>query len=565
MAQKSDVKLTVTPLPGVTVTGLAINFSAGAVPVCIVDVAPDEKDVVKIEGGAKGILAEPDKFKRKNDITVKLEVKSKSFMGETTRKLEWKGLFDGLTIGNTVGQNTYQAVLKGKAQTLLELTMLTPGLHPTSVNPYRSPFYALIGNANAGDDAAEVAWQSLQFSAKLNFDKSPIEFYKGLLEHLVEIQKTNYSQFLGNETTVDMQKALKKVLDEERYKKALTKAEKVFKEMDLTAVNTGSMNSLKCSISSASTALRDLVFRGPNVILENFMNFLGFMGCTLIFGSDNKSWVVPERSVIKQEHKSPHKKEMSNKPNVANPADYNSYSYNDNGYRDILGVIVATETPVGGSAQLGMSRDAGYIGWFVDDKKLTESSGVLIIKNHPFSPYYSTSDNNPVDAQGMKNDADGGQSFPYSQEKQYGVDKKVEDQKERAKEKRDKYDKALADVLNNYAETKFYQGRYGDRRGSITMDFNPKWCPGTGGTLYVRETKFFIDFWVESVTHRIDMSPPNGSTAITIINFCCGRMGTEPVGADSDKFLGYDKGKEKQVREAFVADIKANTGGYGTG
>lgn len=556
MGQKSDVKLEVTPLPGVTVTGVTLNFTAGAIPTCVVDVAPDEKDVIKIEGGAKGILANPDKEKRKNDVQVKIEVKSKSGSGDKTRKLEWKGYFDGLTIGNTVGQNTYQAILKGKAQTLLELTLLTPGLHPTSINPYRNPLYSIIGNANAGDEQSEVAISSSEWSEGIDIRKSPIEFYKSLVDRLIQLQKGSYAKFLGSEKGTDGQKAIVKILSEPRYTKALTRAEKLWQKIDIDAVKSGTIAQLKVSQANACESMRNMVLNGPNVLLENFMNFLSFMGCTMIFGGDEKMWVVPERSFIKQEHQTPGKKKTSDKVNVANPADYNSYTYSDNGYRDIFAVIAMTETPSGGAALLAQESEPGFVGWYYDENELTEASGLLVIPNHPFFHAFPVAENNYADAKEMKNKADGGSSY-YESEKKWGEDKQKEDQKKRAKEKKDKYDQALAERINNYAQTKFYQGRYGDRRGTITMDFNPKWCPATGGTLFVRETGFFIDFWVESVTHRIDMTPPAGGSAITIVNFCCGRMGTNPVGTDKDIFLGYDKGKEKQVKDAFVQDIKA--------
>lgn len=556
MGQKSDVKLEVTPLPGVTVTGIALNFTAGAIPTCIVDVAPDEKDVIKIEGSAKGILANPDQEKRKNDIRVKLEVKSKSGAGDKTRKLEWKGYFDGLTIGNTVGQNTYQAILKGKAQTLLELTLLTPGLHPTSINPYRNPLYAIIGNANAGDEQSEVAINSSEWAAGVDIKQDPIKFYTSLIERLIKLQKSEYSKFLGSEKGTDGQQAIVKILSEQRYTKALTRAEKLWQKINTDAVKSGSISGLKCSNPNAASAMRNMILQGPNVMLENYMNFLNFMGCTMIFGADEKMWVVPERSFIKQEHNKPGKKKPSDKTNVANPADYNSYTYNDNGYRDIFAVIAMTEVPIGGTTVLSKELEPGFVGWYYDENELTQASGLLVIKNHPFFPFFSVNDNNYADAKEMKNKADGGSSY-YESEKKWGQEKDKEDQKKRAKEKQQKYEQTLKELINNYSETKFYQGRYGDRRGTITMDFNPKWCPGTGGTLFVRETGFFIDFWVESVTHRVDMTPPAGGSAITVVNFCCGRMGTAPVGTQKDVFLGYDKGKENQVRDAFIQDLKA--------
>lgn len=556
MGQKSDVKLTVDPLPGVTVIGVTLNFTAGAIPTCIVDLAPDERDVVKIEGAAKGILADPDSFKRKNDIKVNLEVTSKSGAGDTTRRLEWTGLFDGLTIGNTVGQNTYQVILKGKAQTLLETTILTPGLHPSSINPYRNPLYSILFNANSGDRGSEVAMVSHEWFDGVNSKDHPIKLYVNIIKKILELQKGNFNMFLGGEKSPDGQKAIRKIYSQGRYTRALEKAIAVWNKIDTSAVDSGTIQELVCSLPNALGSVKQVIMYGPNVLLENFMNFLATMGCTMIFGGDDKIWVVPERSFIKQEHSTPGKKKTSDKINVANPADYNSYTYNDNGYRDIFAVIAATEIVLGGTSVLGRDTEPGYVGWYYDTQELTQASGILLIKNHPFHYYYSSNDNNAADAKEMKNKADGGESY-YSEEKKWGGDKDKEDQKKRNKEKSEGYTGGLKDYINNYAETKFYQGRYGDRRGTITMDFNPKWCPGTSGTLFVRETGFFIDFWVESVTHRVDMSPPTGGTAVTAIQFCCGRMGTQPVGTTEDRFLGYNKGKEDQVKNAFIQDIKA--------
>jgi len=125
-----------------------------------------------------------------------------------------------------------------------------------------------------------------------------------------------------------------------------------------------------------------------------------------------------------------------------------------------------------------------------------------------------------------------------------------------SKLKADEYAKAAdAEIIRNYAETKFYQARYGDRLGTITLDFNPDWVPGTGGSLYIRETGVFIAFYVTGVTHRIDLSPPNNGSATTIINFSCGRIGSDPVGVDKDMFLGYDRDKEEKLQNRYLGDF----------
>ena len=141
-------------------------------------------------------------------------------------------------------------------------------------------------------------------------------------------------------------------------------------------------------------------------------------------------------------------------------------------------------------------------------------------------------------------------SSSFSQENQAVKEAHVS----QAKANNEKYKNLIGSALKNYAETKFYQARFLDRHGSITMDFNPNWVPGTGGTLYIRETGLTVAFYVESVTHRIDLSPPANGSAITVVNFSCGRMGKEPRGTTKDEYLGYDLGKEKAIQSAFISD-----------
>jgi hypothetical protein len=557
MANKSDIDLQVD-LPGVTPVGLSINFTAGAIPVCTVDLAPAPPGTIKIQGGVSGVLSSPDSFKRRSPVNVTLSVKSHSGKGgATTRTLKWSGLFDGLSIGNTVGANSYQAVLKGKAQTLLELTTLTPGLTPTSINIYRNPFFAILGNAGSGDANGETAWSSLTFSKSLNLRRNPLEFYVDLLKTLLDKQYSDYTKYLGNETTSQSEKVIQKIFEEQRYKDALQKGKEILDSIDLSAVTSGSITQLHTSYPAASSKLREIFFGGPSSMLENLMNFLNFMGCTIVFGKD-RAFVVPDKSFIKQEHGGAGVGESSNTPNRANPADYNGYIYNDSGYKDVMAVVLCNPMPVGGHAINNVQFDRGIAGYYKDEHELTKASGILVIPDHPFALYLAGGEANHNDAKELKATADNPSESYYATKTKYGGKATEEKQAVREQEKKQQQTSILADVVNNYAQTKFYQARYGDRRGTITMDFNPNWAPGASGTLFVRETSFYVDFYVESVTHSVDMSPPAGGTAVTVVNFCCGRMGSSPIGVDKDKFLGYDVGKEKGFISNFISDIGAS-------
>jgi len=555
MAKTSDVDLTVS-LSGVTPVGMSLNFSVGAIPTCLVDLAPSGPGIIKIVDAASGVLANPDSQKR-TEVNVDVSVRSRDGAGgNTTHKLKWTGLLDGLTISNTVGNNSYQAVLKGKAQTLLELTTLTPGLFPTSVDIYKNPFYSVLTNTD-DDSQAEQGWVNDQFAQKIDLDSDPIKGYTNFLKELLKEQQGGYERFLGNIMTVDATQPLQEIFSDSRYKQAINDGIRLLEQVDFQYVTGGTIEKVKCRAPNVAGLIKTYFTTGSNIILENYTNFLKFVGCSLVFGNE-KIFVVPEKSFLKQQHSAPGKKASSSTPNVANPADYNSYIYNDNGYRDICAVILANSLPLGGQMLTSQHPETGLVACYVDKKTITKASGVLVLPDHPWSMFMYNNENAPKDAKEMKERADvGGESY-YPKGFQWGAQEPKESQIKRAEEKEEAYKDNVKDIMKNYAETRFYQARYGDRQGTITLEFNPNWVPGACGVLFVRETKFFVDFYVESVTHRVDMTPPAGGTAITVVNFSCGRMGTAPIGVDKDEFLGYNKGKEQGFITAFLGDISAS-------
>jgi len=563
MAKQSDVTLKLSGISGVTPTGITVSYQLGHVPTAHIDLAPDYPGVIKIYGNATGLLQDVDGQKRKEDVSADLKVTSwvgatRASATKTTRTLKFVGLLDGLSLSNLVGGNSYQAVLKGKAQTLLELTTHMPGLYPTSVNIYKNPSFSQIANPQGGDDAATSLWIRLTAGDE-SLDPSkytPIEVYTKLMQLIIEKQQSGWKTFLGRSVLVDGQIPFEKIFTDARYQKALTRAKKLFANIDLTAVNGGALGS-RTGASEILSEMKRIFIGGSNILLENYMGFLSTMGCTLIF-SNEKLFVVPINSVLKQEYTAPGVKQLQKQINHALPADYSGYSYSDNGYRDIAHVIVSTRGLKGSTDIVGSGNFArGDLAHYSDENNLTQASGVLVVNAHPFmlySPFSAT----PEDAKKLKQSADSPKK-DLQGSGDFDTDKKAKQEGlvARQEKKDQRFVASLKDVLKNYAETKFYQARYGDRQGSITMDFNPQWVPGTSGSLYVRETGTFVAFYVTGVTHRIEMGAPHNGTAMTSITFCCGRTGASPPGVEKDMYLGYNLGKEQAIQKAFVADIGA--------
>jgi hypothetical protein len=308
-----------------------------------------------------------------------------------------------------------------------------------------------------------------------------------------------------------------------------------------------------CSRLEVSQALEQAFTRGPNTLLDNYLNFLQEINCTLII-SNTKMFVVPYNSFLKQPHGNIGEGEIQYKPNRAGPADYDSYVYNDNGYKDIAYVIILGAGVFGGGTNTGENIHDRFVTATHKAPK-SNASGVLAVKAHPWM-MASASQTQGKDAIDLKRAIENGSISPFVTPFEASLNAIQKPTAARQKEKKTNLESTMKEIMDNYAETKFYQARFTDRTGMLHMNFNPDWVPGTGGTFFVRETGMWIDFYVTNVTHNISTSAPNQGDATTTVNFCCGRMGKDPEGVTSDKFLGYDQGKENSVRQNFLSDIK---------
>jgi hypothetical protein len=373
------------------------------------------------------------------------------------------------------------------------------------------------------------------------------------MKTICEVQLNKASIFVGAEPMVDGTTPFQDIFNDPRYKKSLNSALKLFDNVDTSAVIGGSATGIPTSI--VLPAIENLFKSAPNILLEHYLNFLNYMGCTLVIGNE-RMYVLPLNSVLKQEEYKPSVRQLQKTPNHCGPADYMAYSYNDNGYRDIASVIVSCDFAAGGLHSGDISMDHGMLAQYVDNQ-ISAASGVLVARSHPFMAVCATAPS-PKDNKESNQDFTTGDSMLNDIKGMEATASKVKSATAEAEQTKKKgYEKTYKDVIKNYAETKFYQTRYGDRQGSISMDFNPKWVPGTGGTLYIRDTNTIISFYVTAVTHQISLGAPSNGSAMTIVNFSCGRLGETTKGVSSDDYLGYNIGKEQAVQNSFVSDIGA--------
>ena len=557
MPKKTDVDFKMTGLAGITPTGLTVTYQVGEIPTAQLDFVPGtiDPEKLKVDGNdSRSFISDVEKNKRLNDVVINIKVKTNINDGqEKEHRLKFVGLLDGLSVTNSVGNNSYSAVLKNKAQTLLEITVMTPGLYPSSINIFKCPSFAATLKKGGEENQRKDGWTQLFGQGKINWEQQPIQVYTDIIKELIKAQKGGWKNYLGTDKTISGKDVMDSVFSDPRYQKALSRAEEFMNSIDLTAVTAGK-NTKKLGWDKASASVERLFSMGPNVLLENYLFFLNQMGVSLIFGN-TKIWAIPINSMIRQELSPPSKKQLQTKPNRAYPADYVSYTYNDAGYRDVCSVIIRTPEMVAGTYMGGISFERGYSMDYTDEHKLSQTSGVLVVEAHPWMmPHPTGGSSNQVPQ--TRDKADQKKTPMQDGSKEYdGAKSEAKSKAKGEQEKKDgTYQQEFNAILKNYAETKLYQTRFGDRTGSIVMDFNTDWVPGTSGLLWIHETKTWLQFYVVTVTHKVEVAPASNGTAITIVNYRCGRIGDNPAAVDTDKYLGFDKGLEDNVRQAWIGD-----------
>lgn len=525
--------------------GATLTYQVGSIPTATVSLIPPGG--FKVEGLQ---LTDVEGQKRGGDHFINISVRSHAALGSTSRQAKFVGTLDGMSVSQSFGSAKYEAVLKNKAQVLAELTTMTPGLYPSGVNVYKNPGWAAI--VDNQEDGAILDWGMMSEAPEV-FSHPPIKAYTEIIKWILNKQQGGWEPYVGLDKDLTGGTPFDGIFTDGRYSKALGDAIKIFNNIDLSGVTGGAQAGIDCTAPDIVNAMGSLFKSGSNVLLENYMGFLAYMGCTMIF-SNSKAYVVPMNSCLKQGGSAPGKGQSQSSPNIAGPADYNNYVYNDIGYRDIACVAVVIDAGPGGPHLGDSTWDTGGAGYYCEPHGASKASGVYVVRAHPFMSLAATSALADARKAGERMDSSG--DSMYKSKISFGAAASAagSGHAQRAKEKTSAPKVKYGQAIRSLAQNRFYQARYGDRQGSLLMDFNPQWCPGTGGVLFMKGTGMAIEFYVTSVSHHVSVNPPAEGSAITTVNFSCGRLGRPPSGMGSDDFLGYDRGKEKGIQSSFVGD-----------
>lgn len=532
----SDVKVSVDGNLPISPIGVEIVYAVNTVPYCVV-----QMDATR----SASLLADPDSFKRQGLVNVNLSVKDKT--------IKFIGLFDGLSASQSVGGINYEAILKGQAQLLLECDTIIPGLSPYGVDPFHATKTDAFSQTS--DDQTKIYEGLEQGALSINFDGLSLpEAYKAMAISAVTYQTTPgaYSSLVPQAPNLDGT-TLKDVMENPGRIAKLQSTITLLNNLDVTA-----LAALKNVVFTSDTPVANNFIHsyvtGPRILWENLIEYYGMLGAIFI-PANTKILVVPNNGFITFPHSIPGTRQHSSIPNAAYPADDNFFNYNDNGYRDVGYVALVAQLQAStGSVHSFAAYQGGY------PKKggnsLAAGAGLLVIESNPLmlsaaAGYFDPTTN----SENAKDHTSEKTTNVPSIQKINNFATQQSDPESLAKKSSADYSARVLAFGDNYAEIKFYQARYGDRTGSITLQFNPNWCPGTVGTLYAREPGIFLDFFVQRVSHRVALSAPNTGIATTTVDFNCGRIGTTTASVAEDKLYNYGYGDVLNVQNQFISDI----------
>lgn len=569
----------------VQVIGANISYGYNKLPIATVNIAPSQ-----LSNSTTGLTSfcDFDSFRRNPVI---LRIKTPDIC------LYFKGLIDGASISQHPGDLTASFIIKHDYTLLTEVYPRLIGGSAGTTNKFALPQTINIdGNvATAGYTNSNTTggYSSFPYYAPVNqilnqkFDMNipAIRFIVALNSIMVDAQAVNNYQLVGGpEITAgnfsqlicalsmnaqDMYGTIKQLIN--TIDASYTDGFAVFANDALTGTQ----------IQNDMALFEDDIFHGLLRTLDEF-------GCILVV-ANNKAFVVPNAPYLYPDldRAQPIVGKQSTIPNVAYPADYTSFYFNDTGENTIKGVFTVAEPMTSNNDWLTSEAGLGINGFYTEDLNIQtcmasenpplpstgdQSSNlnqvfgnieVMTVKGLASSFMTATLHQKSagirnviatgsVDPDQPNNSLAPTNAVPVdaaTQATQQGYNSNLA------------YIAKLTDYLNQKAQVEYCKIKYADRTGQINMPFNSNWVPGAGGSLYTRAPGVRIDFFVADVTHSFSISAPSTGNASTTVSFVGGRPGGSiNNGLPSLELFNYNWAMSQQFCTSFLTDLSSTTG-----
>jgi len=409
--------------------------------------------------------------------------------------ITFDGLIDGLTMHQSVGNITFRLVVKSTFQVLLECYPKLPGLHPASIGLFsRNEILKVNPDAQSYLDTVNIGSLVKPDSSKnvIDFALSCTKAFVANQEHIELFSAGNPDAY----KIVEVAKALATT--------TLPLAKEKLERINTTYVDGMTITASDYSVSNV--ILQQLVETGES-IFDNIIKICGLFGVAFVVGNES-AYFVPDVGFLKMQHDVSGK--VSSTVNVVYPSQYDSFSFDDNGYRDIKACYVLSDENATYQNKPMVAELGGYVD---EDPKVT--GGVLIVALPVVVALGSA-----------------GKYFEQLQVTHQAVQAGIQSLKDvltaeqiqqQLNEAENNFKLAAIDVekrfVKSWAQLKYCQAKYMDRNGSYRTLFNPNVAPASMGRLYTKHPGTYIDHYVTTVQHSFRLTPPNGGEATTTVNF----------------------------------------------
>jgi hypothetical protein len=492
--------------------GISLTYGYNMIPQAVVN--------VDIRQAAMSALCNFDAYRRQ---PVYINIKTPSGC------LVFEGLADGLSLGQQMGRVQLQLVVKNKFQTLTEILAKFPGITPNSLDIFSRPPGIVLDNTE-NDLAANLMVGARAF--ELTGDV--ISLIVGLLNEMLNGQTALLSS-QQNTSTMALPTDFLEILASNSG--SLATGRTLLSNINMQYAQSIQVNGHNPAICEFLTKS---IINADGNIFDLLISMLSQFNCALVIGND-VAFVVPEIGFMKVPKPNPRSigsGAMSSVPNIIYPAQYDSISFNDNGYKDIKACYIYADTSLGSGIQNGTRGEIQ--GGYVDPN----ATGGVFVTQLPYFMVIGAEFFNYEHAPVMRTRVANRQT--NASDSKVTVDMAMLD----AMNQRDKMDDANRRLkegfINNWAQLQYLNLKYKDRTGSINMIFNPRIAPGAVGSVYTRVPGTFIDFYVTGVNHTLSIEAPNTATANTSVSFNCGRLGAglQSQGIDGVTFFGGFNGAD---------------------
>ena len=520
-----DIGVKITGIDAVP-TSVVLTYSAGSFPCAVVGLDPVR---------SKLISQDIEKV-RKTPVNIAVTTPNGN--------INFDGWFDGLSYSQSPGGMQYSAVIKSNFNRIQFVYPKYLGVHPSGVSYSKVAPTVMADVFGAEQNAINTSIGNIATSKT----RTLVDFLIDILKNYISMQKT----WVTSHKDAPMWDKFVKILQDSKYTTLLDNALKVISNIDTSACKNLIAGSALTE-SAYSLIKCNLLGEDGTTLWDYLVRNLSLVGCTLLVGN-SKMFVVPENCFLHpstREVPSNQQKNLStSKPNLIYPAQYNYLQFDDNGYIDIRGCVI-----VGSTIQCNNSNQiTKELSSFMDPNAASDAS--ILMTNLPGALNVLAQSINTISSlPAHQNVKDGNASKDKSQivdkaKAQSAISKATTTASSIANPDGD-----YIKFIGNWAELLYYRSKYSDRTGTISAEFSPNWCPGTTGTVYSRYNNFWIDFYVDSVTHTLSLQAANSGTATTTINFSSGRSGVKPAGVDSDTLFKYSTSAMLEIQKSFLSDV----------